>query len=76
METIAGLYAHFSLNMSDGYKEWLKEESRRTDEYASARQLSLEEVGYDAQRVKENFADIYERFNFSKSDGRNSPFAI
>ncbi len=76
IETIARLYTHFGLEMSSGFRTRLKEESRRIDEYASARQLSLEEVGYDAQRVKENFADIYERFNFSKSDGRNSPFAI
>ena len=35
--------------MSRGYRAWLKENSRLTDEYAGAYRLSLEEVGYDAE---------------------------
>jgi len=52
----------------DGYKEWLEEESRRTDEYASARRLSLEEVEYDTEKINEIFADIYRCFDFSDSN--------
>ena len=68
VETIAGLYTHFGLKMSREYRAWLKENSRLTDEYAGAHRLSLEDVGYDAETVRENFAEVYERFDFSDPD--------
>lgn len=65
VETIAGLYSHFGLKMSRGYRAWLTENSRLTDEYAGAHRLSLKEVGYDAETVRRNFAEVYKRFDFS-----------
>ena len=64
VDTITGLYKHFGLEMKDEFRLWLKKESRRTDEFASARQLTLKEVGYDPVIVKEKFADIYQRYEF------------
>ena len=68
MDTIDSLYKHFNLKMSDEYRSWLEEESRRTDEYASGSRLSLEDVGYNPETVKEHFADIYKSFDFSNTD--------
>jgi len=68
IDTITGLYRHFNLPLSDEYRSWLEEESQRTDEYASAHRLSLEDVGYNPETVKKHFTDIYEGFDFSNTD--------
>lgn len=65
VETISGLYNHFDLKMSKHFRVWLKNESTRTDEYASGRRLSLKEVGYEKDEVERKFADIYRRFDLT-----------
>jgi len=64
VESISRLYRHFGLKMDAGYRGWLKKESRRSDEYSSGRNISLEEAGYDGDAIREEFRDIYERFEF------------
>ena len=63
LETIAGLYRHFNIELEDDYASWLGKEARRTEEYTSARRLSIEEAGYDEAAIREEFADIYRRFD-------------
>ena len=66
--TINGLYDDFSLEMSPEFATFLRRESQRTDEYASARAIGIREVGYEEAEIEREFAPIFDRFAFPKSE--------
>ena len=68
MGTINDLYHDFSLEMSAEFATSLRRESRRTDEYASARTIGIREVGYDEAEIEREFAPVFDRFAFPKSE--------
>jgi hypothetical protein len=65
VETILRLYDHFRLEMDDGFKTRLTVRSRQTGEYTSGQRLSPEEIGYEPEVIRDDFAEVYRRFDFS-----------
>jgi hypothetical protein len=62
------IYQDLGLEMTDGYRELLMSEGKRSRSHATSHRYSLEEFGLDATEIQEELADLFERFQWEKAE--------
>lgn len=67
-ERIEGLYRQFQFKMSQGFRNTLEQQSKRSRKYKSAHRYSLEEFGLSVESIAHDFKMIVEEFGFEKPD--------
>ena len=50
--------------MSGEYREWLAGQAKREREHKSKHTYSLEEFGLEAEAIRKNLAELFERFGW------------
>jgi len=63
---VLGVYERFGWEADGGFKERLKEDSKRGKGYKSRHSYSLEEFGLHAEEVSSRFAELNARFGFGR----------
>jgi len=61
--TLRGLYEQFGLNIGPEYTQTLETEFAKARAYKSKHSYRLSDYGLTADRIKNQFGDIFERFN-------------
>jgi len=68
--TIESIYEQLGMTMSDGYREVLAVKEKRARKHTSGHSYSLEEFGLDADAIRTELSDLFERFGW---DGEGPP---
>jgi omega-hydroxy-beta-dihydromenaquinone-9 sulfotransferase len=63
-EIVHGLYQRLGCRLTPDYLKVLAEEAERARSYKSRHTYSLEQSGLSAERIREDYQDILERFGF------------
>ena len=63
--TVRGIYKQFDYSLSPLFEERLQEQQRRSRAYSSQHHYSLEQFDLQAETLREEFFEIFERFDFS-----------
>ncbi|VDA99082.1 hypothetical protein S1OALGB6SA_144 [Olavius algarvensis spirochete endosymbiont] len=63
IEMIEKIYKHFSLSMSESFRNRLQVKTRGTNRHSIG--ITLDEVGYDRQEVLHSFAELCRRFDLA-----------
>ena len=64
--TIERVYRELGFDLSPGYREVLLGESKRAREHSSAHRYSLEEFGLEANTIRSELADLFDRFGWEE----------
>lgn len=65
--TVRQVYQHLELAMRPGFEDAIRETVARQRDYESENRYSLAEMGYTVEYIREQFADIFARFNFGRN---------
>ena len=66
--TIERVYRDLGLPMSDGFREILAGEGTRERKHQTRHSYSLEEFGLEGDAIREQLADLFERFQWETDD--------
>ena len=67
--TVTEIYQRFGFELSPAFAEQLRDVSHRAGNFESRHQYDLESLGLDRKAILEEFADIFERFDFDTGPG-------
>jgi hypothetical protein len=74
--TLECVYQDLGLQMSDAFREHLAGESKREQKHQARHTYSLEEFGLEGDVIREQLADLFERFQWDAADaGAPTPSA-
>ena len=62
--TVERIYLELGLPMTDAYRALLEEEGKRAREHKTTHSYSLEEFGLEADAIRTELADLFERFQW------------
>ncbi|MFW6136095.1 MAG: sulfotransferase family protein, partial [Chloroflexota bacterium] len=65
-QTISDVYDGLGLDMGPRYPEALKAEVEKARRYESQHEYSLEEMGFTHERIKAEYQDVLDRFDFDR----------
>jgi len=63
------VYRELGMEMSAAFRETLGDESARSRKHVSTHSYSLEEFGLDADEIRSQLADLFERFGWDRDGG-------
>lgn len=67
METVSHIYDQLDLEMSDDFREALRDQTRQTRSYKSRHSYSLEQYGLSPEDITEPLAELFDEFDFPKT---------
>jgi hypothetical protein len=68
--TIGQVYRELGFEMSAPFRETLAAESARSRKHVSTHSYSLEEFGLDADEIRSQLVDLFERFGWDRDGGK------
>ena len=67
--TVTEIYRRFGFDLSPAFAEQLRDVTARAGSYESRHRYDLESLGLSRDGILEEFADIFERFDFDTGPG-------
>jgi hypothetical protein len=72
-ETIERVYRDLGIEMSQSYREVLLGEGKRAREHKSDHRYSLEEFGLEADAIRSELSELFDRFGWDEADTDDRP---
>jgi DNA/RNA-binding domain of Phe-tRNA-synthetase-like protein len=76
---VGRIYEHFGFEITDEFRQQLREATERARQHSSRHKYSLEEMGLSREQLVHRYRDVFERFDFdtrspeSKRSAATSP---